>query len=724
VPAGQTGRMDYDAAGNLVNDTYTSYGNDNGNPTRLYDAENRLTTAKDGNLQVVSSYSYNADGQRTRRIVGGIETWQIYGMDGELLAEYSSGAATFVATKEYGYRNGQLLVTMSSGDDQRLKRFVQTLYYGALQRDPTSQELTAKTNELAIAGAQSQAQLIVKAKEIARSLFVQTNYETSPWRSDTQYVTDLYYTYLQRGPDAAGLGSWAPQAAGSVQNRINVLNAFEASGEFATLVNTLYGTATSDSQRTENYVTNFYQGALGRAPDANELATNSTTLNSAAAQGQSQVISAAETMGRNLFAAQVNDAGLSNTQYVTNLYEGFLQRGPDAAGLGWWSGQATVGQGRQNVLNAFAASSAFRELAATLYREAYWLVADHLGTPRMVVNKSGTLAGVKRHDYLPFGEELGLISGRTEVMGYSAIDNVRQKFTQKERDNETGLDYFGARYFASMLGRFTSTDPLLSSATIYDPQTWNRYAYVLNNPLRYIDPLGLYEWDASMGGSATDEELKKRKGGQKIIDKRNEFRKALAKASEHAMSKSLTERQRADIQRAVNAYGTEGDANGVTIAQGKVSKNADAETTSVGDYGFTADPTTGAVTPNIKVTFKQGGTIDAEDVAHEGSHAADRAELVGALTPLMGVEQWIQSPLNLTKYATEFRAYQVTSAIAQARGDQTYNSGGYEIWNRGWKEADRETKRANGINKLLRESSLYKVTPEKQGTRLVELKKK
>jgi RHS repeat-associated protein len=488
VAAGYTGRMDYDAAGNLVNDTYTSYGNINGTPTRLYDADNRLTTAKDGNLQVVSSYLYNADGQRTRRKLGSVETWQVYGMDGELLAEYASGAATFVPTKEYGYRNGELLVTMSSGDDQRVKRFLQALYYGALQVDAPSQWMTDKSNELITAGASSQAQLLVKAKEIARTLFVQTTYETNPFRSDTQYVTDLYYAYLQRGPDAGGLGWWVPQAAGSVQNRINVLNAFEASSEFQTLVNTLYGTATSDGQRTDNYVTNFYQGALGRPPDATELATNSATLNSAV--GQSQVISAAETTGRNLFAAQVNDAGLSNTQYVTNLYEGFLQRGPDAGGLGFWSGQASVGQGRQNVLNAFAASSAFSELAGTLYREAYWLVADHLGTPRMVVNKSGSLASVKRHDYLPFGEELGLISGRTSAMGYSAIDNVRQKFTSYERDNETGLDFAQARYFASVQGRFTSPDNFLNDTRTTDPASWNLYVFTRNNPLRYTDPTG------------------------------------------------------------------------------------------------------------------------------------------------------------------------------------------------------------------------------------------
>jgi RHS repeat-associated protein len=68
-------------------------------------------------------------------------------------------------------------------------------------------------------------------------------------------------------------------------------------------------------------------------------------------------------------------------------------------------------------------------------------------------------------------------------------------FTGKERDAETGLDYFGARYMSSAQGRFTSPDPLLASGRVENPQTWNRYAYVLNNPLRLIDRTGLYEED-------------------------------------------------------------------------------------------------------------------------------------------------------------------------------------------------------------------------------------
>jgi RHS repeat-associated protein len=65
------------------------------------------------------------------------------------------------------------------------------------------------------------------------------------------------------------------------------------------------------------------------------------------------------------------------------------------------------------------------------------------------------------------------------------------RFTGKERDAETGLDYFGARYFSGAQGRFTSTDPILFSATrLADSQRWNLYAYTRNNPLRYVDPDG------------------------------------------------------------------------------------------------------------------------------------------------------------------------------------------------------------------------------------------
>jgi RHS repeat-associated protein len=69
-------------------------------------------------------------------------------------------------------------------------------------------------------------------------------------------------------------------------------------------------------------------------------------------------------------------------------------------------------------------------------------------------------------------------------------DGRRSRSTGKERDSESGLDYFGARYYGSALGRFTSPDEIFGSWDQHDPQTFNLYGYVRNNPLRYTDPDG------------------------------------------------------------------------------------------------------------------------------------------------------------------------------------------------------------------------------------------
>ena len=68
----------------------------------------------------------------------------------------------------------------------------------------------------------------------------------------------------------------------------------------------------------------------------------------------------------------------------------------------------------------------------------------------------------------------------------------RSRSTGKERDAESGLDYFGARYMSSAQGRFTSPDPSNLSVDFWLPQTWNRYSYALNNPLSMADRNGLW----------------------------------------------------------------------------------------------------------------------------------------------------------------------------------------------------------------------------------------
>jgi RHS repeat-associated protein len=300
---------------------------------------------------------------------------------------------------------------------------------------------------------------------------------------------------------------------------------------------------------------------------------------------------------------------------------------------------------------------------------------------------------------------------------------VRQKFTGKERDGETGLDYFGARHYANTQGRFTSPDPLLSSGTVYDPQTWDRYSYTLNNPLKYTDPFGLYVFSKGV----SDEYKKKFRQGLKDLKSARDFFK-----------KGSDEYKRLD--KAFNAYGTEGVDNGVTVNFGPTGDGAPAATTpgikadANGMKIVTADNPTGQ---DINVTVDPTQTKSADDyvgnIGHEGTHVADISALVGALPNNLADTNALQAvlngPLNLTKYGREKAAYEVTSIIAQARSIPngqtilTVGPGKYEVWNSGWSSADRATKRAAGIDKVLAQpktqGGLYEVTPANQGDKII-----
>lgn len=108
---------------------------------------------------------------------------------------------------------------------------------------------------------------------------------------------------------------------------------------------------------------------------------------------------------------------------------------------------------------------------------------DWLGTRRALTDYAGTV--VQSCASLPFGNGENCPTTPTEHL-----------FTGKERDQESGNDYFEARYYASTMGRFLSPDPMMNSGRPDDPQTWNRYSYAFDNPLRIADPSGLYNLPA------------------------------------------------------------------------------------------------------------------------------------------------------------------------------------------------------------------------------------
>jgi RHS repeat-associated protein len=111
-----------------------------------------------------------------------------------------------------------------------------------------------------------------------------------------------------------------------------------------------------------------------------------------------------------------------------------------------------------------------------------YYTTDAIGSIRMVTDSGGAV--VARYDYRPFGDPCGSACGPQGTL-------EKRQFAGKEKDLETSLDYFGARYYASQTGRFTTVDPVVPiEDALLDPQRWNRYTYVMNRPLALTDPDG------------------------------------------------------------------------------------------------------------------------------------------------------------------------------------------------------------------------------------------
>jgi RHS repeat-associated protein len=107
----------------------------------------------------------------------------------------------------------------------------------------------------------------------------------------------------------------------------------------------------------------------------------------------------------------------------------------------------------------------------------YFVHPDHLGSTRLMTAVNQSI--YDSTDFMPFGEQILGDTGTThKFMGYP-------------RDSESDLDYAMNRYYSSRQGRFMSPDPYNAGANPMNPQSWNGYAYALNNPLSLIDPFGL-----------------------------------------------------------------------------------------------------------------------------------------------------------------------------------------------------------------------------------------
>lgn len=103
---------------------------------------------------------------------------------------------------------------------------------------------------------------------------------------------------------------------------------------------------------------------------------------------------------------------------------------------------------------------------------------DHLRSTTILTDQNGNR--IQHHEYSAFGQE--------RLTENAATFPVSRRYTGQVLDDETGLYYYGARYYDPYLGRFVQPDTTIEN--LFNPQAFNRYSYTLNNPLKYIDPTG------------------------------------------------------------------------------------------------------------------------------------------------------------------------------------------------------------------------------------------
>src|SRR5207247_1744855 len=184
----------------------------------------------------------------------------------------------------------------------------------------------------------------------------------------------------------------------------------------------------------------------------------------------------------------------------------------------------------------------------------YFVHKDHLGSSRLLTGLDQSVCD--NYDYLPYGEQL--TGGNCTIL----------RFTGKERDSESGLDNFRARFFGSSMGRFTRPDPIMfSKQKVVDPQQWNMYAYARNNPLRFLDPTGMYICSGTKEQCAA-------------------IKTALDNVRKAANNLKDGSKARKALEKIIGIYGREGEEyateNNAIDAQSRVNKGLDVNSAYTG----------------------------------------------------------------------------------------------------------------------------------------------
>ncbi len=216
---------------------------------------------------------------------------------------------------------------------------------------------------------------------------------------------------------------------------------------------------------SRGYTKHYYNGSQRIAARLGGPWTKDSTF----VQG-AQLIAQAESLWESV--TNTEDLGEQNI-LLADVYVGGNRQVLPACQYSPQIAQLSGYHGDDMLSRVFSGRASERTLTDTM--GIYFYHADHLGSSNWITNSQGQ--AVQYIHYMPYGE-------LWENQQASTYDE-QYKFTGKERDAETGYDYFGARYYSPMLGHWLSPDPWLDKYPYISP-----YAYCHWNPIKYVDPNG------------------------------------------------------------------------------------------------------------------------------------------------------------------------------------------------------------------------------------------
>jgi RHS repeat-associated protein len=465
----------YDAAGNISTDTkFRSLKYD-------YDANGRQTAAKLLDNTNVQSSVYDCAGQRVQTTAGSSTRTMVYDIFGQDVADYLGSSGTTLE-RENIYRGGQLLATSES---------LSGAAPSALAATPSSSNIS-----LSWTAASGATKYRVERTGAGGSYGLLTTTTTT---STTDSGASSGSAYLYRVCAADGSGNCTSDYSNiALGARLNFTTD-------ATIV------SYSDNPATATSI---------KAAHITELRTAINAVRSLAGQSSATWTHSGLASGDLIYAddvrdlrARLNDAlvalNIQTSNYTDNTIVSYADDPLTAT---------TVKAVHIRELRTRATSGSGNSTSGGGSGGLKYVLSDIQGTTRAVMNNNGSSSAIiARHDYLPFGEEIGSNVGlRSSSQGYSATDTNRFKYGLTERDSTTGLDHTWWRKYESFSGRWTSPDPL--GGSISNPQTFNHYSYTQNDPVNFVDPNGLdvdapSPWHVTVRGSWLDDLLDPEYGG-------------------------------------------------------------------------------------------------------------------------------------------------------------------------------------------------------------------